>query len=347
MIRFRCRSCSKILKVPDEHGGKKGKCPNCGAVVNVPRSPSAEQAEPAAQRPPAAQPPTPAAQPNEPAGPGPICPSCQEELVSGAIICVSCGIYVPSGRPVLMARAMADDEDIVHIRTEKVLRPVSWFMPVGVYPVYSEASGKSKPYMTWSITIITVLISAAFLFFQIGRSPQFPRLKNVMLWGGSAEPGADRIKAFLFFGFGDTEAFNAKLREIRRAEAETAGDESDNNRPEPPAELGDLAFLYDEWMEAPDRHLAEANKALPPDQRPIGEFRWYQLITHAFLHGGPIHLAGNLLFLLVLGSRVNTVVGNIGRKIPRIPTARETNPIPVRRAFCIDGAKRIIQSSIY
>jgi membrane associated rhomboid family serine protease len=42
-----------------------------------------------------------------------------------------------------------------------------------------------------------------------------------------------------------------------------------------------------------------------------GEYHPHQLVTHAFLHAGPIHLAGNLLFLMVLGSRVNALIGNI------------------------------------
>jgi membrane associated rhomboid family serine protease len=42
---------------------------------------------------------------------------------------------------------------------------------------------------------------------------------------------------------------------------------------------------------------------------PLGQFHWWQLITHAFLHGGILHLAGNMLFLLVLGSRVNALIG--------------------------------------
>jgi membrane associated rhomboid family serine protease len=40
-------------------------------------------------------------------------------------------------------------------------------------------------------------------------------------------------------------------------------------------------------------------------------FQWYQLITHLFLHEGFFHLAGNLLFLMVFGSRVNALIGQI------------------------------------
>lgn len=34
-------------------------------------------------------------------------------------------------------------------------------------------------------------------------------------------------------------------------------------------------------------------------------------MTNAFLHGGILHLAGNLLFLMVFGSRVNALIGHI------------------------------------
>ena len=42
-----------------------------------------------------------------------------------------------------------------------------------------------------------------------------------------------------------------------------------------------------------------------------GEYRSSQLFTHALLHSGPIHLLSNLLFLMVLGSRVNALIGNV------------------------------------
>ena len=44
-------------------------------------------------------------------------------------------------------------------------------------------------------------------------------------------------------------------------------------------------------------------------------FRWYQLFTHAFLHADILHLVGNLLFLLVLGARTNSAVGNVGTAV--------------------------------
>src|SRR5690606_33708379 len=35
-----------------------------------------------------------------------------------------------------------------------------------------------------------------------------------------------------------------------------------------------------------------------------------QLLTHVLLHADPLHLAGNMLFLIVLGARVNALIGN-------------------------------------
>jgi len=35
-IEFRCPSCSKLLRTPDESAGKKAKCPQCGSIADVP-----------------------------------------------------------------------------------------------------------------------------------------------------------------------------------------------------------------------------------------------------------------------------------------------------------------------
>jgi membrane associated rhomboid family serine protease len=46
------------------------------------------------------------------------------------------------------------------------------------------------------------------------------------------------------------------------------------------------------------------------EKQPVSEFRWYQPLTAAFLHADFSHIAFNLLFLFVLGSRVNMLIGN-------------------------------------
>ncbi len=41
-IQFQCGACQQTLAVPDEIAGKKAKCPNCAAVLDVPTAPAAQ-----------------------------------------------------------------------------------------------------------------------------------------------------------------------------------------------------------------------------------------------------------------------------------------------------------------
>lgn len=41
MIRFSCKNCGQRLNVPENHGGKKGKCPKCKSILIVPKAVSA------------------------------------------------------------------------------------------------------------------------------------------------------------------------------------------------------------------------------------------------------------------------------------------------------------------
>ncbi len=62
--------------------------------------------------------------------------------------------------------------------------------------------------------------------------------------------------------------------------------------------LAGLAFVF-EYGFVPARLLAEPVAALPT------------LITHAFLHGGLMHLLGNMLFLFVFGDNVEDRLGHL------------------------------------
>jgi membrane associated rhomboid family serine protease len=41
-------------------------------------------------------------------------------------------------------------------------------------------------------------------------------------------------------------------------------------------------------------------------------YRWWQSITSAFMHAGPLHLVGNMLFLVVFGDNVEDILGPLG-----------------------------------
>jgi len=67
MIRFNCDQCGTAIEVPDEHAGKRGRCPGCKALVTIPSAPAGESIPSPA--PPAPAPPAPAPPPAPPQAP--------------------------------------------------------------------------------------------------------------------------------------------------------------------------------------------------------------------------------------------------------------------------------------
>jgi len=48
-IEFHCQSCSRLMRTPDSAAGKKGKCPHCGAMMDIPSSPGQQAIAPASR----------------------------------------------------------------------------------------------------------------------------------------------------------------------------------------------------------------------------------------------------------------------------------------------------------
>jgi membrane associated rhomboid family serine protease/pSer/pThr/pTyr-binding forkhead associated (FHA) protein len=207
---------------------------------------------------------------------GPVCPSCQQTLALDAKICVACGIHVKTGRPLLTAREI--DEDELDTRAQNTLWFLSWIIPIGpVYPIASEAFGASKPYTIWTIAVLTFVASVLFWIAEFNATGINSSVQSLMLW-----PNRQPDVASILAHQSDDEAFLDKIDQIKGKNSEETS-----------------------------AKIVAAYNALPPEERAISEFRWYQLITHAFLHGDILHIAGNMLFLLVFGSRVNALVGNL------------------------------------
>lgn len=270
MISFSCQMCGGVVQAEQSSAGNIIECPGCSSYVEIPEghSPSTGEGEAGESE----------RKPVVSTGKV-ICPSCEAKLADDATVCTGCGIYVDSGRPILMVRGM--DADELEEKAHGVVKAISWLIPLGIYPVYSEAMGRHKPYVTWGIAAVTILVSIWFLAVQWSGSTQMRSAKNLMLWGGKARPDPEQIRLlYEYTNYGNAEAFYAR----REALSSTT----------PEDEL-DVAALSE----------------LTPEQRCFGEYRNVQLITHAFLHGGILHLAGNMLFLLVFGSRVNAAIGNI------------------------------------
>lgn len=217
-----------------------------------------------------------------PDGPSTTCPSCDTRLPAGTKVCVSCGINVDTGRAIVMSRGV--DENLVHYNAERVLRPLSWLLPFSFSPVASEAFGNRKPYVTWAVLAISCVVSFWFLFSS---DTQMRDRKNLMLWGGDETPTADYILEYYeLANWGDRQALNRQMRELDDSQGQAA---SRMNK--------DI--------------LVQAHASLSLSDRALGEFRSWQLLTHALLHGDLLHLAGNMVFLIIFGSRVNALIGNI------------------------------------
>lgn len=225
---------------------------------------------------------------------GHICPSCEKAVPPSAKICVRCGINIATGRPVLMSHGV--DEDSLQETARQWIRWVSllvWVTPMPI-PIRSEAYGTRKPYAIWTIASITILASITFFIAQNSGGEGLGRTgSDLMLWPSSAHAQIIEISP-------------RKIHELARAM--TPEDREALRR-----EYGDA----DRSMSDDELVRRVASAAVAERLNGLGEFHWYQLITHAFLHDTSsiynfaMHLAGNMVFMLVFGTRVNALIGNI------------------------------------
>jgi membrane associated rhomboid family serine protease len=240
---------------------------------------------------------------------GPVCPSCSQPLPVNTKICVECGIYIDTGKPLVTAKGF--DEDDLAVRADTWIRIVSWIIPFGLFPVASEAFGTRRPVTTWVIAIATVIVSCMFFAVMISSDEPSAGALNLMLWSGDREGMIADAR--------ETQA----ILERERIAAEKA------RRQQPPAgrpmTRSEQQREFERMMAEAEREMEEMEAAdeeagmSPDDALALAEggvdFKWYQFLTHALLHDGPMHLAGNLLFLLVFGMRVNELIGNLKMSI--------------------------------
>lgn len=175
---------------------------------------------------------------------------------------MDCGIFINSGRSILTTQD--ENFDRIYIAAETGIRYLSWLIPIGIWPIASEAFGLAKPWTTRAIFALTVAASVAFWIATysdvVGLGGEYG---NLMLWAGQMPEAAE---------------VDATLQSL-----------------DPELAVDDDARAM----------LLEYIAAVAPY-----EYRWYQLLTHGLLHGDLLHLASNMIFLMVLGSRVNALLGN-------------------------------------
>jgi membrane associated rhomboid family serine protease len=233
---------------------------------------------------------------------GPACPSCREPLPRRAKVCVFCGIYPETGRPVLVARPR--DEFELHERADYWIRALSWLMwltPLPI-PISSDAHGRRRPWATWVIVLVTVIASVAFYFpARNAKGWEFPG-HELMLW-----PAKGQARVAPELPWYAVKGIVEELEGEERAEFEKRKEELQGS-----VRARDL-----------DRRVIQEmiSERVMPEMGKPGEFKRYQLLTHAFLHDPGsamrlfMHLGSNMLFLLVFGSRVNALLGNIAMLI--------------------------------
>ena len=144
---------------------------------------------------------------------GQRCPSCDKILPTAAKICTDCGIHLPSGKPVLVVHDV--DADILQHNATRIIGPLSWFLPVGLFPIASEGFGLKKPLVIWSLAIVTVICSMIFMVREMSGG-DMRSAKSLMLWHGSQEP--DVLDILIRYqalpNYGDESAWVAKIHEL-------------------------------------------------------------------------------------------------------------------------------------
>ncbi|HVS73150.1 MAG TPA: rhomboid family intramembrane serine protease [Phycisphaerae bacterium] len=225
---------------------------------------------------------------------GPTCPSCEKVLSKGAKICAGCGIKVPSGRPLITA--MGRDEDALYRNAEAIIRPLSWLLRLGLYPIASEAYATKKPIAIWAIAILTTICSIAF-FVVLRTDGDHDAALSLMLWPAHHVEREVQTDAQIL------SAYHAIQDKPEGKLLRDIANEKDEN--------GKLEGTEDQRIVATVRALhADSDEQAEP-------FHPYQLLTNTFLHdpssifGLIMHLGGNMLFLLIFGTRVNALVGNL------------------------------------
>lgn len=134
-IRVACK-CGQQFAAKDELAGKLAKCPKCGQALQIPQPP--KTAAPAKQTAAAPRAAAPAAARTPPVSSSlatlldevgiaavaednrPRCPNCKEPMQPEAVLCVSCGFHVESGKQIKgVATALAAEKDTYGLAGEE------------------------------------------------------------------------------------------------------------------------------------------------------------------------------------------------------------------------------------
>lgn len=292
-VRCACEHCGAVLKVPARALGRRVKCPKCGQATPIDPTPRAAPAAVAAAAVPVGAPPAVADEDDglyqlldfeksapAVARPKPPAVEIREDAKLTGPTCPGCRQRQPEGAQVCVQCGIS----------LKTGRPILMTQNENFDQIYSFAEGILQ-YASWICWFgIYPIASEAF---------------------GMAKPWVIRAVvivtiltslAYLPFVYTDPEAEGEAAKFML-----WAGDPAWARR-----EIATLrsAAAEEEWI-VHKHMLEEAADEMEEYLQMAYAFQPFQLLTHAFLHGGLVHLIGNMIFLLVFGTRVNALVGNL------------------------------------
>jgi membrane associated rhomboid family serine protease len=221
--------------------------------------------------------------------------------------CFRCDLSLKTGRPLQMEPDEAK-QDRIRARHRKTVRAFHVPIPFGLYPMRHDGGSYPLPWVIWSLAGLTLLASLGFWMLGGGSSSEsMAQLKTLMLWSGSEQPSQADIRTRFerLPNWGDFEEFQGRVAsEVRQRIEEAPPDQKEillrvNN---PDAKVWN-------WRLASNRDIGDAYLELDPAERPWGRFAVHQALTAPLLHRGPVHLLISLVVLLLLGVRVNQILG--------------------------------------
>lgn len=165
-ITFGC-ACGRSITVKDEFAGKKGKCPSCGQIVEVPapeepKAPAPEVAAVDEEIEAASKP----AAPSASTGETKACRSCRKQIARDAVFCVHCGTDLRTGRKHTQEKGGEDDYDIMKTAPDMVTKPMD--------AVGRIIEAPASPANLQKALILFVIGTAIFTFAVVRAGTQSP-----------------------------------------------------------------------------------------------------------------------------------------------------------------------------
>lgn len=296
-IEFRC-ACGKRLRVPVTAAGRRVKCPNCGQVQVTPAGPGVPE----------------------------IAAAESEGSLDSLLDGLSHGeaVAVERSRPAALGQPLDGDEwETYTVAPQSAPRPLDT-------PLEAASKSQTCPCCRKAYGAKAVLCPECGINLKTGRALLMVAEERVDHAYMVAQSVLSWLSWICWFGLYPiaSEGFGVRKPWITRGIAVVTIFVSlwylvvYVYNPEPTTAHANLMlwqggkkltieeYLHDEGWTYGEIAEARENGWLD-DAPPIGEFHGYQLLTHMLLHADLLHLAGNMLFLIVLGGCLNTLIGNV------------------------------------